>query len=133
MASADYFENLEIIRRAGLKYDTPFVYVLLSVPHFSYRDPSEEDLRWQVFTALAYGARGIVYFTYVSPPETKDYEGWGEAIVTTDGQPTRKYAQVRQVNAEVKTLGATLLTLKSTGVYHTAPVPQALWHSPLLT
>lgn len=121
---ADYFENLEIIRRAGLKYDTPFVYVLLSVPHFSYRDPSEEDLRWQVYTALAYGARGIVYFTYVSPPETKDYEGWGEAIVTTDGQPTRKYAQVRQINAEVKTLGATLLTLKSTGVYHTAPVPQ---------
>ncbi len=120
----DYFENLEIVRRAGLEHKTPFVYVLLSVPHFSYRDPTEEDLRWQVNTALAYGAHGIVYFTYVSPPETKDYEGWGEAIVTWEGQPTRKYEQVKRINAEVKTLGPTLLRLTSTGVYHTQPLPQ---------
>ena len=120
----DYFENLEIIRRAGLKYNTPFVYVLLSVPHFSYRDPSESDLRWQINTALAYGAQGIVYFTYVSPPETKDFEGWGEAIVTGDGKPTPRYEQVKRINAEVRTLGKVLTTLTSTAVYHTEPVPQ---------
>ena len=120
----DYFENMEIIRRAGLKYNTPFVYVLLSVPHFSYRDPSESDLRWQVNTALAYGAQGIVYFTYVSPPETKDFEGWGEAIVTGDGMPTPRYDQVKRINAEVRVLGKVLATLTSTAVYHTEPVPQ---------
>ncbi len=120
----DYFENLEIIRRAGLKYNTPFVYVLLSVPHFSYRDPSESDLRWQINTALAYGAQGIVYFTYVSPPETKDFEGWGEAIVTGDGKPTPRYDQVKRINAEVRVLGKVLATLTSTAVYHTEPVPQ---------
>lgn len=120
----DYFENLEIIRRAGLKYNTPFVYVLLSVPHFSYRDPSESDLRWQINTSLAYGAQGIVYFTYVSPPETKDFEGWGEAIVTWDGKPTPRYDQVKRINAEVRTLGKVLTTLTSTAVYHTQPVPQ---------
>ena len=27
-------------------------------------DPSEAQLRWQAFTALAYGAKGILYFVY---------------------------------------------------------------------
>ena len=118
-----YFENLEVIRRAGLEHRTPFNYILLSVPHFSYRDPTEADLRWQVNTALAYGARGIMYFTYVSPPETESFKGWGEGIVTWEGKPTRKFDEVKRINAELKALGPILMSLTSTAVYHSAPVP----------
>ncbi len=49
--------NLESIRRQALKYNIPFNNIFLSIPHFDYRDPSEADLRWQVFTSLAYGAK----------------------------------------------------------------------------
>lgn len=120
----DYFENMEIIRRAGLEYRTPFNYILLAVPHFSYRDPTEADLRWQVNTALAYGAKGIMYFTYISPPETDSFKSWGEGIVTWEGKPTRKFDEVKRINAEIKTLGPTLMSLTSTAVYHSAPLPR---------
>ena len=26
------------------------------------RDPTEAQIRWQVFTSLAYGAKGVLYF-----------------------------------------------------------------------
>jgi hypothetical protein len=120
----DYFENLEIVRREGLKHEVPFAFVLLSIPHFSYRNPSESDLRWQVNTALAYGARGIVYFTYMTPPPTKEYEGWRDAIVSPEGKPNAKYKQVQKINGELKQLGPTLMQLTSTAVYHTSPAPR---------
>jgi len=122
----DYFENMEIIRQQALKHNVPFNYILLSIAHFSYyRDPSEADLRWQVNTALAYGARGIMYFTYSSLPDTEAFRGWGDAIIGRNGQPTVKYEQVKQINGELKRLAPTLMRLTSTGVYHTQPLPRA--------
>ncbi len=117
----DYFENMEIIRRQGLKHHTPFNYILLSVPHGAYRDPSEADLRWQVNTALAYGARGIMYFTYRTVLGTPwDFHN---AILDAEGKKTPKYEQAKQINAEVLKLAPTLLRLTSEAVYHTKPVP----------
>jgi hypothetical protein len=37
---------------------------VLSVPHFVYRAPSYDDLRWQFNTSLASGAQGILWFFY---------------------------------------------------------------------
>ena len=64
-----YFENLEVIRREALRAEVPFASIVLATPHDPYRDPTEADLRWQVYTSLAYGARGILYFTYWTPQE----------------------------------------------------------------
>ncbi|MEN6356858.1 MAG: hypothetical protein ABFD83_07210 [Armatimonadota bacterium] len=116
----DYFENMGIIRDAAVKYNVPFHSIILSVPHECYRDPSLNDLRWEVYTALAYGAKGIMYFTYGTPrdPVFKD------AIIGLDGKPTAKYAYAKQINAEIKALGPTLLKLHSTGVYHTGSIPR---------
>ncbi len=35
---------------------------LLCVGHWMYRVPDEDDIRWQIYTALAHGARGFVWF-----------------------------------------------------------------------
>ncbi len=118
----DYFENLEIIRRQSIKHVTPFIYTLLSVPHGPYRDPSEADLRWQSNTALAYGARGLMYFTYETPSDHSLQ--YGDAIIGKDGKPTAKYEQVRKINYELQKLAPTLMRLKSVAVYHTGDTPQ---------
>lgn len=59
-----YFANLrtywEAARRHGLDYWT----TLLSVGHFRYRCPTEDDLRWQVNTAVAHGAKGLLWFFF---------------------------------------------------------------------
>jgi len=109
----DYFENLELIREYGLRYGVPPWNIILSTPHLGYRDPTPAEMRWQVYTSLAYGMKGLMYFTY-----------WGEdAIVDSQGRPTAHYAPIQQLNAEMEGLGRLLLRLESVGVFHTGEVP----------
>jgi hypothetical protein len=118
----DYFENLELIREYGLRYNTPPWNIILSLPHLAYRDPTAGEMRWQVYTSLAYGMKGLMYFTYWTHPDwEKDNQ---VAIVDSQGKPARLYPIIRELNAEIRTLGKTLLGLTSTAVYHTGDVPQ---------
>ena len=119
----DYFENLGLIREYGLRYGVPPWNIILSLPHLSYRDPSAGEMRWQVYTSLAYGIKGLMWFTYWTMPEwEKDFGG--TAIVNPKGEPARLYPIVKQLNGEVRTLGKTLLGLTSTGVFHTGSIPR---------
>lgn len=117
-----YFENLEIIRRQGLKYSTPFGFIFQLTPHGPFRDTTEEDLRWQVNTALAYGAKALFYFTYWTP-EPDGANTFYNGIIGRDGLPTVHYEMAKRNNAEVKCWAPTLMKLTSTGVYHTGAVP----------
>lgn len=116
----EYFANLEVIRRQALRGGVPFWNVILSTPHFNYRDPSAADLRWQVYTTLAYGGQGIVYFTYCTP----DAENYHNGIIDLYGQRTPKYDVVRHLNLEMQHLGPHLRRLTSVAVYHWPDAPQ---------
>jgi hypothetical protein len=121
----NYFENLEIVRKQATQADLPFVQIILSVPHLAYRDPNEAELRWQVFTTLAYGAKGVLYFTYWTPYGAEEkQQGFREALIGADGKRTAKYDLVKRLNTRVKALGPTLLKLQPVAAYHTDPVPQ---------
>lgn len=117
----DYFENLSLIREHGLRYGVPPWNIILSHPHLAYRDPTVGEMRWQVYTSLAYGMKGIMWFTYWT------VEAWGNkgevGIVDGAGKPARLYPIVRELNGEMKVLGRTLLGLTSTGVFHTGETP----------
>lgn len=117
----DYFENLAIIRDAALRHGADPWQIVLSTGHPGYRDPSEGEMRWQAYTSLAYGMKGLMYFTYWSHP-SREEDGM-YAIVTSEGQPARLYPIIRDINAEVLALGGTLLGLTSTAVYHTGEIP----------
>ena len=119
----DYFENLELIRKYGLRYDVPQWNIILSLPHWGYRDPSAAEMRWQVYTSLAYGMKGLMWFTYWTMPEWEKDKDFGAALVNSRGEPARLYPIVKQLNGETRVLGKTLLGLTSTGVYHTGTVP----------
>jgi len=115
-----YFRNLEVVRQESKKAKLPFIQTILSLPHRNYRNPSEADLRWQVYTSLAYGARGIMYFTYWTIPLRRVR---GPAIIGPDGKRDVKYELVRRINTRLKALAPTLTQIESTGVYATAPLP----------
>ncbi|HOE66498.1 MAG TPA: hypothetical protein PLO62_08215 [Candidatus Hydrogenedentes bacterium] len=101
---ADFFENMEIVRRHALKARIPFYFVLLtSQIEEPYRSPTEAEIRWQTYAALAYGATGLMHFH----------------IPGILGSPER-YAEIARINGEVKALGPTLMQLRSTGVFHAA-------------
>jgi len=119
-----YFQNMDIVRSQCRKAKLPFIQIILSLPHWSYRNPTEADLRWQVFTSVAYGAKGVMYFTYWVLPEWK--LGDGPAIMKPDGTRDAKYEMVRRINRRLKALGPTLMKLESTGVYGTDPLPPGM-------
>ena len=115
-----FYANLERIRQASLAHGVPFWPFALTIKHYTYRRPSESDLRWQHFSNLAYGAKGLWYFTYWGPT---NWRGWdSRAIVDPrDGSRTELYDWVKTLNQAVLAMGDRLLRLKSVDVVHTQP------------
>ncbi len=109
-----YFTNLGIIRKWALTYDIPFCNIIQAIgtngspqASLNWRTPDEAEHRWLVYTSLAYGAKGIIWFHWDSP--------WG-----LTGSPDRDalYASIRKLNQEINNIGAIVISLKSKGVYH---------------
>jgi hypothetical protein len=111
-----YFDGLETVRRLCLKAKTPSTQIICSIEHMGYRACSEGDLRWQVWTSLAYGTRGITYFTYCHVPGMAT----GDAPGFLDKQGNRSFNWVngQKINRRIGKLGPTLVKLTSAGVYH---------------
>lgn len=111
-----YFLNLALIRQAALEANRPFLNIIQGSNGVkSWRLPIPTEMRWLIYTTLAYGGRGISYFTYWGP---KRFGG-----LYRDGKPGPLAKVVAALNAEVAKMGPVLLTLDSVGVYHTAPLP----------
>lgn len=112
----EYFLNLALIRRAAQEAGRPFLNIIQAdTIEKSWRLPNAEEMRWLVFTTLAYGGRGISYFTYWGP---KAYNG-----LYQDGQAAPLLEPVVKLNHEIAKFGPELMNLDSLGVYHTAPLP----------
>jgi len=116
-----YWKNLEIMRKLSLKARIPLFQIIVSIKHMGYRECSEADLRWQVYTSLAYGSHGIMYFTYWDVPGM----AWADApaLMTMDGKKDIKWEYAKKINHRIVKLGPTLVQLTSTGVYCTEPIP----------
>jgi len=114
----DYFYNLELIRSESVKHNVPFWLFIQTISfNLSHRDPTEEEIRWQVYTSLAYGAKGIQYFTYWTP-EPAGGETFGEGMIDLQGNQTKHYGEVQRLNREVQSIGPKLMNLTSEGVIH---------------
>lgn len=57
-----YFKNLNIFREASQTVGGKFFNSVLSVAHWSLREPTEDDIRWQISTSIAHGASGVMWF-----------------------------------------------------------------------
>lgn len=113
-----YRHNLAILRKHALAAKIPFWNyfndMVFGQGYWEHYDPTAAQIRWQIYTSLAYGAKGVIYFCYWTP-------GWlhseGVACVASDGRLTHHYAEARRINAKLKNLGPTLMRLTSTAVY----------------
>ncbi len=57
-----YFDNLKLFYNVAKATGKDMWTSLLSVGHWNYRIPTEDDFRWQISTAVAHGAKGIYWF-----------------------------------------------------------------------
>jgi hypothetical protein len=115
-----YFVNLEQMRALAAKNKIPFWNIVLSVGCLNFRECSQTDLRFEVYTSLAYGARGIAYFTYFTP----EVGNFRMAPIDQFGHETQTWQWMRNVNLQVGKLAPTLLKLKSDRAYHFGKVPK---------
>ena len=125
-----YILNLLVLREASLSVtpNIPFWNFFNAMPYAtSMYDVSEGELRWQVWTSVACGSKGVLYFCYWTPAGFAK----GQAIMTpTPGQPPNvatqspgtKYPMAQRINSKLKVLGNWLLERTSSAVVQTSGV-----------
>jgi len=106
-----YCRNLETMRVHALRRGIPHWNFFNVMPYGPHTDPTEAQLRWQVYTSIAYGSKGVLYFCYWTP--RGDEFPKGGAIIAADGRKTRHYDQARRINGALRNLGPTVMKLSS--------------------
>lgn len=119
-----HFENWALVRKYSLQAGIPSWGFIQSVDfkwtdnrYLPRRRPNEAELFWQVNVALAYGAKGLQYFTYWTPNDSATIE-FGQALLTESGKRTPLYYYAKRVNGYLKEVGKALLPLTSESVVH---------------
>jgi hypothetical protein len=114
---SQYFLNLAMIRQTALDARVPFLNIVQACSWTpSMRIPTGDELRWLVYTSLAYGAQGISYYVYCHP----NHNG---AMATADGVPTPLYHVAKDLNCEFAVIASQLQPLQSLGAYHVGMLP----------
>src|SRR2546421_4304179 len=109
-----YFLNLAMIRTKALEANLPFLNIVQAASwEPGVRVPVPDEMRFLVYTTIAYGAQGISYYVY----QAVNHKG---GLANADGTTTPLYDAVKPLNAEFVAIVSQLQPLKSTGVYHTS-------------
>ncbi|MFC5406239.1 beta-galactosidase [Cohnella soli] len=120
---ATYFSNLWTVREACHLHQVPFwVFIQALSYNGTHREPNEAEIRWQVNMSLAFGAKGIQYFTYWTP-DAANGETFEKALIGKDGAKTSTYWNVQRVNDEVAIVGPILQSLQSEGLLVSGETP----------
>ncbi len=119
-----YFETWETYRLVGWKYGLQISGIILSTPHhhssWNFGPVTEGTIRLEAFTALAYGACAIQYFTLLNHPYDTDI--MDDGIITQEGHPSVRYNFVQNVNRDIVKLGPIVKELTCTQVFHHGPL-----------
>jgi hypothetical protein len=112
-----YFLNLAMIRQASHQAGLPFLNIVQACTWTpSMRVPSSDEMRYLLYSTLAYGAQGISYYVYCWPGHTG-------GIALPDGTPTPIYEALKSLNREFTAIAGQLQPLRSLAVYHLGMSP----------
>lgn len=99
-----FYSDLEAIRDISKKTKRPFWSFCESLAYtaktYTRPAPNEYYLRYEAFTALAYGAQGIVYWAYSMRKSNAD-EKYTSALVDLKGKKTKAWYDAQKVNREI--------------------------------
>lgn len=119
-----YLENLALVRAKALASDLPFMNIVqtsawgptpLASPT-GPRVPIRDEVRFLVYTTLAYGAQGISYYVYNYPEHAGN-------ITEPDGTPTAIYQELKSLNPQFVAIAKELQPLKSLNVFQAGMLP----------
>ncbi|MFI5370793.1 MAG: hypothetical protein ACHQ52_04475 [Candidatus Eisenbacteria bacterium] len=117
-----FFENASGLRVTAAARGLPFWSVVLLVQHRGYRAITTGMLRWQVANLLAYGCRGIGYFTWWTPTPDTAWD-WHDAVIRADGTRTDWYDVVSALDRDAGAVGTRLAAMGWISAQCTEPAP----------
>lgn len=99
---SDWLKNLDICSYYANKNDVPLSYSFLTSQHylgdkFRYINPSADEIKYQMFVGMAFGANSLVH--YLLNATSNDYT---YPIIDSDGNFTETYDKVQQANACIR-------------------------------
>ena len=110
--TGQYSLNLALVSQAAQQAGIPFLKVVQSCSwEPSVRVPNGNEMRFLVYTTLAYGAQGISYYVYCEPRHAG-------GIALPDGTPTPIYHALKSLNREFVAIATEYQPLRSSGVYN---------------
>ena len=117
------FGDMEVIRRVAFENGRLRTHGFpQSTAWMGTRMPGIDEMRWNVYAYLAYGFKALSWFNLVCPGKS-DTEGecFRESVIYRDGTIKDKqlFKDFGKLNAEVHTLGDTLMKLDTVHAYHT--------------
>lgn len=115
--NSHYFLNLAMASRAAQEAGVPFLNIVQACSYAAdIRVPGPDEVRFLLYTTLAYGGQGISYFVYCTP-------GMTGGIALANGTPTPLYHALKPLNREFVAIAKELQPLRSIGVYHAGMSP----------
>lgn len=122
-----FYRNLEMVSAKARESGRPFWAYLMSTEHILdgtngyFPAPLENHLRFEAFSALAYGAQGLCHWKYLQGIDLDDPEKeiYMDALRNLDGTRTPGWYFAQRINAEVQKYAYVFLDCKVKGVFHT--------------
>lgn len=122
-STRDYFWSLSLFRNYSLELNIPFWVTFNTFKHaYTIEDKQYplKELEWIVNTSLAYGTKGLQYYTYW--PTMEDFNDsyletpLRNAMVTSTGVPTDTYYKIQHINNNVKYIDEILMASNHKGI-----------------
>lgn len=118
----EFFSNLAYVRKHSVTTGIPFGQYIQSISYVGHRATNGPEKLWAGLSTLAYGGRGVLYFTYWTPAQTA--ENFGEGIITAAGERSSQYNDVKANNVILHAIGRYLSKAVSTKVFHNVNLPR---------
>lgn len=113
----DFYKNYEIAMEVSQQKGVPFWAFCMSSQHLIYPAATVPYLSLEAFTALAYGAQGLSYYTYVQ--KTGEKTTYLNAPIDSAGKKTKIWYYVKDINTQIRNLTKVFLGCKVESVAHT--------------
>ncbi len=107
---ADYCESINIIAASAREHGKDFwccIQTFAWVP--SKRTPTEAEFRWQSYSMLSFGCKGLLCWTYAG------YKPEFPSLITVDGKRTNAWYDVATVFKEIRRISDALVQYKNLG------------------
>ena len=116
MDRVGFYSNMRAVHDVALKNDVRTgTYIQTVCQSVAFRRPTDSEIRYEMYYALAFGFKQLSFFTWFTPVNRS--EPFQDGIIAADGTPNAHYETIKTINHEILAIGPTLVKCDALEVY----------------